>query len=56
MPVDGPGGCLPFPSGQGQTWFWGELEAYLVFCPLVATVSLSRKGPEPTPRREGSSG
>lgn len=51
----GPGGRRPF-SAPEPTWLLGKVEADLVFCPLVATVSLSRKGPELLHPGEGTSG
>lgn len=49
-------GLRPFPSGQGSTWLSGKVEADSVPCPLVATVSLTGKGPKLTHPGEGTSG
>lgn len=53
--IDGTGG-LPALLRPNPTWLLGKVEADLVLCPLVATVSLSRKGPEMTHPGEGTSG
>lgn len=54
--VAGAWGLRPFSSGQGSTWLSGKVEADSVPCPLVATVSLTGKGPELTHPGEGTSG